>query len=915
MVLRKFLERLCVLLVLFCFLAAGLSYAQASTGKITGTVTDNEDTALPGVSVELTSSVLMGGVHGQISSARGVYRFSELPPGIYTVVFSIEGFQTVVRENLRVTIGKTTTVNIALSQEAISESIVVTAPSPVVDVTQSGLSSIIDKDLIEKIPIGRGGVGDIIKQAPGIVSGYGASGSSRVIGQGSNYESSAWLLDGVDVSNLDLGFGWVSVNQEVMAEVETSGVGSDAEFGQFTGAVVSVVTKSGGNRFAGTLGYFGEYQGLRADNNPDPEKYYSAKVQKWHEIVVVLGGPILKDKLWFFGSYNPNIRKQTSWNRDPAYPSESKPWGVYFKLSSQLGQAHRLVGSFRSRHSDPRPSIPPTYTPEAMVNQVGNTYFWNTEYTWMMSNNAYSEFKYSGYWTEANEMPVYGGSINDPAHRDLATGLRSGAPYYPYLWWGDRHQVHAKTSYFAEDFLGGDHDFKIGAQFKRARADCEAGYSGGKVYWDWNGANYLLYTQDAFHYGSVATDIGAFFDDHMKLGERLTVHVGVRYDRSRASYPPYPYLDGWTRTSRTSEPVDNLFTWNSISPRLGLALQLTSDQKTVLRASIGRYYDSLHLGHTETPGPAVSDWSYWEWSGTSWEKLFTVGGQTGYIIDKNTKNPYADQLQIGLEREILANFSAGVTFLYKKEKDGVGFENRGGIYERVPVVSADNGMTYQAYNQTNVGTNEIWLTNPSIFEQSYRSLTFALNKRYSNKWMMNASLTWSRNEGINQGSHSTSRGVGGTAIIALYNTRYGKDPNDWINSNGLMPHDRTWVFKLQTSYTLPWDITMSANYMAFTGQPIPNFVRIRVNQGSRKILAEPRGELRFDMLTMLDFRLQKTFNLSKGARLSALIDVFNVFNVNTVTQYRSYNLYSSRYEETSAFPAARRGQIGIKFEF
>lgn len=912
---KKVSRKIAVLLVLFCFLATGFSYAQKLTGRIVGTVKDDEGTPLPGVTVELSSPVLMGGVHAYVTSDRGMFRFIELPPGMYKAVFSLDGFQRVERENLKVTVGETVTENITLSQEAIAESIVVTAPSPTIDVTKSGMSSVIDRNLIEKMPIGRGGVGDIIKQAPGIVSGYGASGSTRVVAHGSQYESSAWLLDGVDVSNLDLGFGWIDVNQEAMAEVEISGIGSDAEFGQFTGSVVSVVTKSGGNAFEGSLGYFGQFQGLRADNNPDPDKYYSAHIDKWHDIVINLGGPIVKDKLWFFASYNPFISKSTAWNMDPKYPSENKPWGVWIKLSGQLGKAHRLVGSFRGWHDDPRPSIPPNYTPEAMVNQVGNRFFWNFGYTWLMSDEAYSEYKYSGYWTEANEMPVYGGSVNDPAHRDLATGLRSGAPYYPYLWWGDRHQAHAKLSYFAEDFLGGEHDFKIGVQFKRARCDCEAGYSGGKIYWDWNDEPYLMYGQNAWHYGSVATDLGAFFDDNAKVGERLVLHFGVRFDHSVASYPAYPYLDGWTRTSRMSEPVDNLFTWNSISPRLGLVFQLTSDQKTLLRASIGRYYDSLHLGHTESPGPAVSDWSYYQWNGTIWDLIFTIPGETGYIVDKHTKNPYADQLQIGLEREILPNFSAGATFIYKKEKDGIGFENRGGIYERISVVSADNGKTYQAYNQTNVGTNEIWLTNPSIFEQDYKSFAFTLNKRYSKNWMMNASLTWSKNEGINQGSHSTSRGVGGTAIIALYNLRFGKDPNDWINSKGAMPHDLTWVFKLQMAYTLPWDITASANYIHMTGQPIPTFVRITVNQGLRKILAEPRGGDRFEPLSVLDLRLQKTFNLHKTARLSALIDIFNVFNVNTVTGYRSYNLYSSSYEETSDFPNARRAQIGLKLEF
>lgn len=149
---KRIIKKFGFLLLILFLVTAAISYAQRLTGKIVGAVTDEEGVPLPGVTVEISSPALMGGVHTQITSEKGSYRFINLPPGTYKIVFKLEGFQTLERENLIASVGKAVTENIVLKMATLEESVTVTAESPIVDVTKSGMSTTFGKDELEKIP-------------------------------------------------------------------------------------------------------------------------------------------------------------------------------------------------------------------------------------------------------------------------------------------------------------------------------------------------------------------------------------------------------------------------------------------------------------------------------------------------------------------------------------------------------------------------------------------------------------------------------------------------------------------------------------------------------------------------------------------------------------------------------------------
>jgi hypothetical protein len=901
-------------------LTANLLQAQRLTGRIMGNVTDEQGAPLPGVTVELSSSALLGGVHSQITTSEGFYRFANLPPGTYKAVFKLEGFQTVEQPNLIVNLNSTVTQDIVLKQTALEEQVTVTAAPPTVDVTQSGVSTTYAKDQLEKLPFNRGSYFDIINQTAGFATGHGES-SSRFMAYGSNSEENAMYMDGVDLSNPEIGTAWSWPVPDMFEEVEVTGIGAQAEYGNFAGAVVNIVSKSGGNAFSGTASYYGQYKGTTGDNNPVPyneqtgEGYYSFSQKSWYDFAFTLGGPIVKDRIWFFGIYNKNLDEASDFGGDPDYPYESTHNEQFIKLSAQLSKSHKLVLMYNRQKDFWGDPATPYSLPENVCSETDLVQIWTGMWTWLISNNTYFEAKYSGYISPNDYEPWQGGSIYDPVHYDGATGVSSGGPWWPWYYDVTRHQVNATLTHFADDLLAGDHEFKFGVQYNRGTSDTYGGYGGGKYYYDYAGEPYYLFMQDTNRYGGTVNNIGGFFDDSWKVNDRLTINFGLRYDHHNAYIPDFPLMSNFKETGELGTGIKDLIVWNSLSPRIGFAYQLTSDQKTLLKASYGRYYVYPYIANWEWPGPnAPTFYIYW-WNGEDWEYVYEIPGEAGYTMDPEIKNPYYDQFSVGLTRELAANLSLAATYIYKKGNDPFGYEDRGGVYEQVTRVSQDNGQTYQVWNWVD-GDFDYWLTNPSGWGQTYNGIIVELNKRYANNWLMNASVTWSKAEGLNLSSRS-SGGYGMSQSLVWYTGQYGADPNDLINANGPLNLDKRWLAKVSLGYNLPFDILFSINYLFQSGRPTLKVVRIPdLNQpGVVTIQSEPKGTERFESQHLLNLRVEKSFNIYKTVRFSVMGDIFNLLNDDTVTRYRSYDVWRDSYKVPMVIPYPRRFQLGVKLQF
>jgi len=314
------------------------------------------------------------------------------------------------------------------------------------------------------------------------------------------------------------------------------------------------------------------------------------------------------------------------------------------------------------------------------------------------------------------------------------------------------------------------------------------------------------------------------------------------------------------------------------------------------------------------PGPGVTDYVayYYDWDVGEYVHWYTLPAEGAWVLDPDLKHPYADLFSVGIERELLPDFAMGLTFVYKKQGNLIGLKERAGIYEEVEMVSPDNGQTYTLFNQLNVGTLEYFITNPPDYEQMYQAVMLTLYKRYSHNWMLNASLTYSKSWGLaNTGKTNSPT----QQAIIWYGDYLGRDPNEYINAYGRMPSDRPWILKVQAGYKLPWDIMTSFNWIYQTGRPYLTITRFRLNQGFRKVITEPRGKHRFPTWSIVDFRLQKTFNITDTVKFSATFDVWNVLNANTDTGYATYDMWKNYYLETNGIFWPRRLQIGLRLQF
>lgn len=345
--------RLRVGLAALCCLCAESGLSQ-TTGTIQGTVTDASGAVLPGASVEGRSATLQG-VRSATTDGRGGYRFPAVPPGTYTVKASLSGFTTVEKTGY-VTLDSTATVDLELQLSAEAK-VVVSSEAPVIDLSSTATGSSYTAKVLERMSIGRN-YADIVLSQPGVNTDTSANLpglGDRVVNlalYGSTSLENLFVIDGINTTNVFRGFQGKAINPESMQEVEIKTGGYQAEYGRALGGVVNVITKSGGNEFHGdAFGYFNSRE-MRSDAEVTDDDIIAAEqteVERW-DAGADLGGYILKDRLWFFGSYD-RIEKET--DRTPqagpvarqSFPLESTSDVYSGKVTWNVARGSTLVGS------------------------------------------------------------------------------------------------------------------------------------------------------------------------------------------------------------------------------------------------------------------------------------------------------------------------------------------------------------------------------------------------------------------------------------------------------------------------------------------------------------------------------------------------------------------------------------------
>jgi outer membrane receptor protein involved in Fe transport len=895
--------------------ASPLAAQVASTGRIVGAVTDDSGGVLPGVRVELTGERIMG-TQTFTTDEDGQYRFGSLPPGVYELTFALSGFGTTKRTDVRVRVGATLEEDVTLKVGALAVAITVEASVAVVDTTSTKVETNYDRDWIDNSPNQRRSFIDILISAPGI-DPAGSAQEPQPASYGSNVDQNLYQLDGVDLTDHFNGNATTMVRPSIdtIEQVEVLSLGAPAEYGWHEGAVFNVVTRQGTNRFRGGGAFYYQNDGLTDRNTTEAFDGGNPFTRlKYHNFTAQLGGPIVKDKLWFFAAYE---RLDDSFallrERDAAGSEELDHYLA--KLNFQITPGHQLTGVVnydKNRQDDGRF---PEQAPETATGTGRKTWTPSVSYTGAVDRDTAVEAQYAGFYVVHNCCGEGGGrKVIGTRFENLDTGVTTGATGSWYEYHVQKTSLSAKVSHHASDFLGASHDFKFGVQWSDAPGSGQYGVNDVVYTTDFQSGYGYDYTP--YGYGGTVKTLGAFVDDSVQVGDRLRINAGVRYDNIRSRFTEQPVLDELgNRTSGTVPGLD-VYTWNTISPRLGFNLKLTEDGKTVLKTHYGRYHRGGSTGEWvafASPTRVVALRGDWDFQTSQFVDTEVAFSPSNASVDPDIEPARTDQFVVSLERELFGSLNLGATYLLKRGRTLSNWTDMGGIY--APFSYVDNegaeasGRTLTLFRlQNSPADRRFLLTTGRGTSADVDAFTLTATKRMTSNWQVIGSLTLQK---------ATSANIFGQTAQLNFRS-FGRDPNQYVNSDGLAVRDRTVLAKLQFLRTdLPLGLTFGLDWGYYTGYPTIRQVRVPATGLASTVQTEPRtDDKRFPSQNLLNVRLQKDIRLGRGdSRLSLLASVFNVFNDDAVLTFRSLLATSALYHQPASVVHPRRAMLGAKVEF
>lgn len=887
---KLYFSKLLVFFLAFIFLSSMIFPQGRATGAIEGKVTDSEGSPFPGVDINISSPNMIGGDRTLITNASGRYRFLGLSPGTYSVEISLQGFTSERREGVRVHVGKTVAIDFTLEISALEEQITVIAENPVVDVKDSGIiTTTIDTKVMTSIVFDRGYYTfDVMGLAPGIVGTQAYGSRSR--------NDNVYQVDGVDTSFPSGGQDWIIPDVEVFEEAQVMGLGAPAEYDGFTGVTLNLISKSGGNKFDGMAQFiFNNWDWFTGNidvTEPKYSLYEAPDRRRYVDGHLSLGGPILRDKLWFYAAYRyvRNEREVVGLDNDifkaPKY---------FAKLTFQATPSIKLwtFAEYDDFIYDYR-GISPQRPKEATNYEYSPVHVYNLSGLFTLSNTTFLETKIA-YNSSDAEYGGYAGGYpgkDVSGHLDDSTGVYSENYDHYDRYLGYRALALATLSHHADEFIKGSHDFKLGIEYERIGQEVEWSYNGGFWYVDnvYSWYDYQLHNY-AYEYSYTnnpkGTRVSFFAQDAWKISDALTINAGIRYNLYRG------YLKSLDATP---------FKTDAFAPRIGLTWDVFGDHKTALKVHYGKYIDSLTTNKFSAASTGTSDWVMYDVmpDGSKLE-VYRANYSNPATIDPDIKMYSVDQFTLGIERELMKDTFGGASFVWKKWSNFIYRINAGAIYVPEEFTFTDeNGIQQSmvAHNQTSPSSqDQFYMTNPKAADYSsitadpkrdYIGFILEFDKKFSKNWLLNASYSYAKTT-----RNSTSR-----------------DPNSQINSLYDWPNHQ---FKVYATFVLPFDINFSPYFQWMSGGRWAREVRAPV-RGSPYVMIEKTGTNKLPDTVNLDLRIEKDITIKGDIRIGFMADIFNVFNQGRETSIVEL-ITSSNFGKAQYFNQGRLFRLGIRIYY
>jgi hypothetical protein len=945
------------------------AFTQTATGNIYGTVTDESGAVLPGATVRISSAF---GNAETTSGSQGDFRFLNLTSGSYKITVALSGFTTVNRE-VGVNVGTNVNLSFAVKVATVEETVTVTAEAPIVDTKRVGTSTVLTKEELAQVPSARDPWA-MLRTVPGVIldrvniGGNENGQQAMVTSKGDNGNNVMWNLDGVVVTDTG-SLGSPSYYDFDAFEEVAVGTGGNDVRAQTGGVNINLSTRRGTNAFHGSVHYFLTDDKFQSNNLPDelkkdsrlfgaPPNVTKTPAEKGDHINKIkdyggeVGGPLVKDKLWFYGTWGKQdidiIRlnqthdktQLTSYNAKLNWQAGPSDMVSVFYFNGEKTKQGRGVGT-GLQEAD-------TFLWDQGGNYAGNPHgFLKAEWNHTFSANFYMSAKASNYQTGFFLHPK-GGEINGTA--DFDAGVARGV-FLRVDNTRPAKTANLDASYF-KAATGGNHEFKFGFGYRKFNVTTTTHWGGDGLF-AYNfgpGSSYVHVNRDARN-ATTANYVSGYLGDTFTK-DRLTLNLGVRYDRQKAGNlessvpaasvfdPENPLLalswDGTNVAGRSDNPAPEV-RWKDVSPRVGITYAVDDARKTVLRASYARYAAQLPSGKASFFSPFASPGSYfaYQWDDVNGDGLPSVNevrtdlgplyfnyvnpndpnGPSRNKLDPNYQAQHDQEIVVGIDRELFPNFAVSAAYTYRKGSD---FE----WTPRTGFTTTDYSCTTRTRNGfSSLGCspnsqkvldngNSRTLTTRPDYSRKYSGLELTLMKRLSNRWMSRGAFTYNNTKEYLDSSAALGNPTRTDSSTALLSGPQLDGGLYAIRSSGSGKGDTIigakWQVIVNSLVQLPWNVELAGAFFARQGHPRPIiFSRTLGFDGSTRVLATGQEveTTRYPTVKNLDLRLAKNVKLGKSTVVLSG-DVFNVFNANT-------ELNRGRRASSAAYnPATKAGAFG-----
>jgi Carboxypeptidase regulatory-like domain len=955
-----------LVVLLFTFLTPAIALGQAS---VTGVVRDASGAVLPGVTVEVSSPALIEKVRTTVTDGAGLYRIVDLRPGEYTVNFALAGFSTVRREGIRLQGTATVTLDAELRVGALEETVTVTGATPLVDVQSVQQQRVLSREVIDTLPTGRTTL-NVAALIPGMQLSTTFSGEGQDVGgntgevqqtltiHGSRGGDMRRMVDGLSMQSQGTSVSAFAANAGMVQEVVVDSAAGSAE--QSAGGVrMNIIPRDGGNMFAGSFFVGGTSEGLQSDNIDqklrDRRIISSNEVKSNWEMNPAFGGPVIRDRLWFFTSgrvsdvknyiagavRNANAGNAASFAYAPETSfrgSRDTRWrAVNGRVTWQATQQHKLslFVDLQDRCScvDTRALT----SPEASANfEFPAKRLVTATYTAPLTSRLLAEAAFARKPEDWGYFQPKGGSDASAlvGIQDQANGVFYRGPRPMYMTsMRFRAELMDNSWRGSLAYVTGAHSAKIGYQDHIGRVLNNFNLPvGGNLSYLFNGGNPVQITLRAPYSSETHVHDGGIYAQDRWTIDRLTLNLGIRYDFYRTSYPTQtlgPTV--YTPTRNVTFQEDDIASFDDITPKLGVAYDLSGNGRTAVKASLSKYVAQLtytgNFADTANPANRTVQSVNRAWNDTN--PNFQVecdllnpllNGECGQISNLNFGNPvpsttydpdilrgwgkreYNWEGSVSVQHQVMQNVSVEAGFFRRWYGNFLATDNQlvsATEFETFSVVAPGDSRLPDSGGQRISGLYDVV---PTRFGQTRNLLTFAENYGTQIENWQGFDVNVNANLGtmMVQGGLSTGRRLTDSCEI-----RAALPETAPLNPYCRVEEPYLTQLKALAAYTLPRvDVQLAATVQSIPGPVVsanvvyPSGViagtllrPLAGNVATAVVNVIPTAAEYGDRLNQLDFRVGKIVRLAR-TRVALNVDLFNALNSNAVlTENASFAVF------------------------